>query len=180
MLFVPAAAELTVTLDGGVSGMTSNSVIDIEHDSSSVWIGTGGGAAVTTDNGASWTTYGDETLPSGEVSGLAVNGRGVWVGNSHTQAAAGESFPYGDGISLSRDGGLTWSTFLPEQSQFFRQAVVRSLAVRFDRLFGQLLWRLDSHHRFRRHMAKSISPLSSTAATPIRSTITIRPIPTRA
>jgi hypothetical protein len=114
-----AWAGMQMSVNGGRSGITSNSVIDIEHDSVSVWLGTGGGVSVTRDNGGSWTTYGAETLPSEEVSGMAVDPRGVWVGTSHSQTVQGESYPLGDGISLSRDGGQTWQTFTPEQSSYF-------------------------------------------------------------
>ncbi len=114
-----AWAGLQISVEGGRSGITSNSVIDIKHDSSSVWLGTGGGVSVTEDNGASWTTYGTETLPSDEVSAMDVNQRGAWVGTSHSETVQDESYPYGNGISLTRDGGQTWQTFNPEQSSYF-------------------------------------------------------------
>ncbi len=117
--FTATWAGMQVTTDGGRSGITSNTVIDIKHDSVSVWLGTGSGAAVSTDDGASWITYGAEILPSAEVSAMAINQKGVWVGNSHSQSSQGSSYPYGDGISFTRNGGTTWQTFRPEQANYF-------------------------------------------------------------
>ena len=114
-----AYGELSVSLDGGISGITSNSVIDIDHDSASVWLGTGGGASSSTDGGLTWITYGTPTLPSDEVSALAANDRGIWVANSHSQAEAGEAYPFGDGISVSRDGGQSWYTSNAEQVRYY-------------------------------------------------------------
>jgi hypothetical protein len=119
LLSAPARAELAVSVDSGVSGITSNSVIDIDHDSASVWIGTGGGASVTTDGGVNWTTFGAGPLPTDEVSAMAVNQKGVWVGSSHSQSAQGTSYPFGDGLSLTRDGGHNWSTHKPEQASYY-------------------------------------------------------------
>ncbi len=121
ILLFPALvlAEKTITLDGGVSGLTSNSLIDIAHDSSSVWLGTGGGASVTTDSGAHWTTYKTPTLPQDEVSALAVNNHGVWVSSSRSEVRNSESIPIGSGISLTVDGGLTWQTFSPRQATWY-------------------------------------------------------------
>jgi hypothetical protein len=109
-------ASISASLQDGISGLTSNSVIDIAHDSSSVWAGTGGGAAVTADSGSTWTTYGEgHGLPRDEISALVANNRGVWVANSHSEDVSGDRIPYGDGISFSSDGGETWETFTPRQ-----------------------------------------------------------------
>jgi hypothetical protein len=130
---VLAFAEIEMSVDGGITGITSNSVIDIEHDSSSVYLGTGGGLSVSSNGGSHWITYDSGTLPSSEVSALAANNRAVWVGNSHSQSASGAFYPYGDGISLSHNGGLTWQSFTPRQVNFYGQlsydlAVYDSLA----------------------------------------------------
>lgn len=118
-LFGLARADLEISVQEGVSGLTSNSVIDIGHDSPAIWLGTGGGASVSANDGVSWTTYGRDPLPGPEVSALDVNDRAAWVANSHSEAAAGDEFPYGDGISFTRDGGLNWTILHPEQASFF-------------------------------------------------------------
>jgi len=119
ILILPAAtavASVSISLQDGISGLTSNSVIDIAHDSSSIWLGTGGGAAVTFDEGETWTTYGEgHGLPRDEVSALAANDRAVWVASSHSETVGSESVPFGDGISLTTDGGAGWETFTPKQ-----------------------------------------------------------------
>jgi hypothetical protein len=115
LTFSSVWAGVAVTVSGGRSGITSNTVIDIKNDSSTVWLGTGSGASVTRDGGGTWTTYGAETLPSEEVSALAVNPNGVWVGCSNTVTYQGESYPAGSGIALTRNGGVTWDTLSPNQ-----------------------------------------------------------------
>ncbi len=118
LIFTAAIAEgsVSISLQDGISGLTSNSVIDIAHDSSSVWLGSGGGAGVTFDDGETWTTYGeDHGLPRDEVSALAANDRGVWVASSHSETISGDRVPFGDGISLTTDSGTSWETFTPKQ-----------------------------------------------------------------
>ena len=118
LLVIPAVAiaSISITLEGGRSGLSSNSVIDISNSGTSVWLGTGSGAAVTTDEGQTWTTYGrDGGLPGDEVSALTANNRGVWVANSHTEEISGDNVPFGDSISFSSDGGMTWHSFGPKQ-----------------------------------------------------------------
>jgi len=117
--FEVAMADLQISVQGGVSGMTSNSVIDIDHDSTSIWFGTGGGATVTNDTGASLTTYGQDPLPSPELSALVANNKAVWVASSHSQEAQGDEYPFGDGISFTRDAGQTWTVTRPEQATYF-------------------------------------------------------------
>jgi hypothetical protein len=116
---IMAHAELSVSVNGGISGITSNSVIDIDHDSVSIWLGTGSGAAVSTDNGESWTTYGSPDLPANEVSALAANNRAIWVATSHSVAVSGESYPFGDGISITRDRGLSWDSSMASQVRYY-------------------------------------------------------------
>lgn len=118
ILLIPALAlaSMSISVEGGRAGLTSNSVIDISHDMMSVWLGTGGGASVTTDGGVTWMTYGRAGgLPADEVSALTANDRGVWVASSHSEVVSGESIPYGDSISFSSDGGTTWLKFGPRQ-----------------------------------------------------------------
>ncbi len=119
ILILPAATaigSISISIQDGISGLTSNSVIDIAHDSLSIWLGSGGGAAVTFDDGETWTLYGeDHGLPGNEVSALAGNDRGVWVATSHSETVSGGSVPIGDGISLTTDGGASWETFTPKQ-----------------------------------------------------------------
>ena len=112
-------ARVSVDINSGISGITSNSVIDIDHDSSSIWLGTGDGATVTFDGGQTWTTYASPDLPADEVSALAANNRGVWVATSHSVAVSGESYPFGDGISVTRDGGISWDSSMASQVHYY-------------------------------------------------------------
>ena len=111
-----AFAAITIDLEGGLSGLSSNSVIDISHQGSSIWLGTGTGAAVSTDAGQSWITFGqDGGLPGNEVSALTASELGVWVANSYTEEVSGDNIPYGDSVSFSSDGGMSWQSFGPKQ-----------------------------------------------------------------
>ncbi|UCE65206.1 MAG: exo-alpha-sialidase [Candidatus Zixiibacteriota bacterium] len=109
-----AFGRVTITMDGGITGLTSNAVIDINHTSDAIWLGTGSGASVSFDNGDTWATFGAESgLPGEEVSALAANDVAIWVANSHSETVSGEDVPYGDGISFSTDDGQTWASFRP-------------------------------------------------------------------
>ena len=45
LMFVSiAAGRVTITMDGGMTGLSSNAVIDIDHSSTGIWLGTGSGA----------------------------------------------------------------------------------------------------------------------------------------
>jgi hypothetical protein len=117
---VTSSAEISISVQDGITGLTSNSVIDIAHDSVSVWAGTGGGAAVTFDEGDTWITYGGgHGLPGDEVSALAANNRGVWVANSRSETVSGERIPIGQGISLTVDDGQNWQNFDPRQATWY-------------------------------------------------------------
>ncbi|HBC47329.1 MAG TPA: hypothetical protein DCZ43_09810, partial [candidate division Zixibacteria bacterium] len=118
LTFSAAWAKMSVDVNDGRGGLTSNSVIDIKHNSSSIWLGTGGGASVTSDGGSTWTTYSAGTIPSDEVSSLAANDRAVWVGTSHSFEYQDQTIPVGDGFGLSRDNGQTWQVLTPEQAHF--------------------------------------------------------------
>jgi len=116
LLANPVLGGVNATLDGGISGITSNSVIDISHQPNVIWLGTGSGAAVSTDGGNTWLTYGQAGgLPSDEISALAANSRGVWVANSYSEEVSGQNIPYGDSVSFSSDGGNSWISFGPKQ-----------------------------------------------------------------
>lgn len=109
-----ALGRVSITLDGGITGLTSNAVIDIDHTSGAVWLGTGSGASVSFDSGATWTTFSTESgLPVVEVSALAANDVAVWVGISHSETYSGDDIPFGNGISFSTDDGQTWESFHP-------------------------------------------------------------------
>ncbi len=112
--FALAFGRVSITVDGGITGLTSNSVIDIDHDSTSIWLGSGGGASVSSDSGASWTTFGTGSgLPGDEISAMAASNRAVWIANSHSEEVNSDNVPYGDGISYSADGGNSWNSFRP-------------------------------------------------------------------
>lgn len=120
VLPVTTLAGISISVQDGITGLTSNSVIDIAHDSVSVWAGTGGGASVTFDDGGTWVTYGEGNgLPRDEVSALAANNRGVWVANSYSETVGGDRVPIGGGISLTVDGGENWQFFDPLQATWY-------------------------------------------------------------
>jgi len=128
ILFIPliafgtAKADISISVQDGRSGMTSNSVIDIDHDSTRIWLGTGGGVAVTSDSGSTWVTYGADPLPAEEVSAFSVNDFAAWVATSHSREFQGEQYPEGDGILFTRNDGSTWSSGQPDSARHPSQA----------------------------------------------------------
>lgn len=115
-------ALMNYTLDEPYTpGITSNSVIDIAHNAGGIWLGTANGASFSEDTGAFWRTYMDPPLPTIQVSALAANTWNdtsyMWVTTTHTDRIQGDTYPFGDGLVLTKDNGINWdtTTFKPPQ-----------------------------------------------------------------
>jgi hypothetical protein len=108
-----AFAYMNITLDEPMEGLRSNSIIEIVYDSSGIWLGTAGGASYLPDGDSIWQTYTAENgLHSTEVSALAFSRVNditrVCIATLHTEYASGQNVPFGDGYSITTDGGDTW------------------------------------------------------------------------
>ncbi len=117
-----ALALMNYTLDEPYTpGITSNSVIDIAHNAGGIWLGTANGASFSEDSGAFWRTYMDPPLPTIQVSALATSTwqdtSYMWVTTTHTDRIQGDTYPFGDGLVLTKDNGINWdtTTFKPPQ-----------------------------------------------------------------
>jgi len=112
--------------DAPNSGLLNNSFIDILYNDGTVWVASGHGLSYSSDLGRTWYTLTTETNPglaSDQPSGLYGRPGQVWVGGSHSEAYEGINYPFGDGISLSTDGGGTWETFRPPEASDFGKLV---------------------------------------------------------
>ena len=102
-------------------GITSNSIIDIAHNTNGIWLGTGAGASFSGDSGTNWQTYNESPpLPGLQISALATGTHNdtsyMWVSASHSERIQGDSYPFGDGLVLTKDNGQNWdSVRTPEQ-----------------------------------------------------------------
>jgi len=122
-----AMAFISMSLDDPYEGIASNSVIEIVYDSSGIWLGTASGASYLADGETQWRTFSDNSgLHSDEVSALAAsvhNGTTyVCIATLHTEAVAGDNVPFGDGFSITTDGGTTWlpdSVTYPGNASYF-------------------------------------------------------------
>lgn len=114
LLSVPGFAYMSISLEEPpYQGLTSNSIIDIVYDSTGIWLGSAGGASYLANGDSLWQTFQKGSgLHSTEVSALGAsvyNGtRYVCVATLHSEEAAGESVPFGDGYSITWDGGQNW------------------------------------------------------------------------
>jgi hypothetical protein len=124
MIFGAAGQSLALmnyTLDEPYTpGITSNSIIDIGHNAAGIWLGTANGASFSEDTAASWRTYMEPPLPSIQVSALAAGALNdttyMWVTTTHTDRIQGDTYPFGDGLIMTKNNGEDWDTLrTPEQ-----------------------------------------------------------------
>jgi hypothetical protein len=113
LLTSSAMAIMNISLDEPYEGLRSNSIIELAHDSTGIWIGSAGGASYRLDGDTAWTTFtGESGLHSSDVSALATsyyNGHTiVCIATLHNEYASGQTVPFGDGFSITTDYGQTW------------------------------------------------------------------------
>jgi len=112
--------------DAPDSGLLNNSFIDILYNDDTVWVASNHGLSYSPDLGRTWFTLTTQTNPglaSDQPSALYGRPGYLWVGGSHAEAYEGINYPFGDGISLSTDGGGTWETFAPSEAAGFGKLV---------------------------------------------------------
>jgi hypothetical protein len=116
-----AMAFMYYSLDApSTPGITSNSIIDIGHNSIGIWLGTANGASFSEDTAATWRTYMDPPLPSVQISALAASTYHdttyMWTTTTHTDRIQGDTYPFGDGLIMTKNNGEDWDTVrTPEQ-----------------------------------------------------------------
>ncbi|MDM7925165.1 MAG: FlgD immunoglobulin-like domain containing protein [bacterium] len=98
----------------------SHRAFSIHFDGRSLWAGSAGGVHRSDDNGLTWTTFSHRSQPRGISGNFVVAiatqknaGRSiVWAATIETTSESGDTTET-RGVSMSEDGGLTWSVKLP-------------------------------------------------------------------
>jgi len=123
VLWVIAAAsqaQLLKTFHMGAAtppqkGLAGNGITDIKPDGAgTLWFGTGHGLSRTANDGESFETYGTAVgVGHGSVCGLWASGDTVIVATATDTLtkASEQTLSKGTGISISFDGGATWSHY---------------------------------------------------------------------
>lgn len=122
---VPRSLPLNWSLEAGAQSQESstdsvpgsNTIVDLINAGNGVWAATGLGASKYSPSTQEWVTYGaDDGLGADEVPALHIvpGTDKIWVATSHSGVVELQPVPYGDGLFLSTDGGLTWQDRSPE------------------------------------------------------------------
>lgn len=89
----------------------SNSVTDIISIGDTVWIGTGKGVSLSTDNGETWTNFtGGDVFGDENIASIGYKNGVFWASTAHNTDQNGQSLPEGSGFKYTTDNGLTWSS----------------------------------------------------------------------
>lgn len=98
-----------------VRALLGNGIGSLASDSLFLWAGTDAGVSKLPRQAVEsgdWTTYTvKDGLGGNSISALAVGRGDVWVAAAHDSAA--RTSEVSDGISVTRDGGRTWTTVTP-------------------------------------------------------------------
>ncbi len=97
----------------------SHRAFSIHFDGKSLWAGSAGGIHRSDDNGSTWTTFTHRNQPRGISGNFVVSiatqkiaeRRFVWAATIETTSESGDTTET-RGVSMSEDGGLTWSVKL--------------------------------------------------------------------
>ena len=89
----------------------SNSITDIIALGDTIWLGTGNGVSLSTDNGETWTNfYNDETFGTESIPAIGYDKYHhiFWAATAHSKDVSGSSLPEGSGLRYTSDNGVTW------------------------------------------------------------------------
>ncbi|MFQ5607796.1 MAG: hypothetical protein ACE5GA_07595, partial [Candidatus Zixiibacteriota bacterium] len=104
-------AKLAADLADPLTGLRSNSGVDIVAHRGGVWVGTTNGVSFTDDLGQTWFTYDETTgLNASNTSALFALGNRIWTATASTEVINGASQAVGQGVQFSDDGGFLWQT----------------------------------------------------------------------
>lgn len=126
----PSAMNMAGWAFGKVSGR-SNAITADPSDDSIVYFGSAsGGVWKTTNGGTSWTPMFDQvgTLPIGAITIDPANNSRVWVGTGDKNQGCLGAY-LGQGVSLSADGGLTWTQKNGSGASAMPLSIVNTIAV---------------------------------------------------
>jgi len=124
LLIVPAVLELLLPasyaagqiikkshfrFQSNSENLPSNFIGDILIVGADVWLGSGGGLSLTTDNGFTFTNFsGKSGMGKGGTSAIAYNNGVIWVATGYDTLISEESLDAGGGLSWSENKGATW------------------------------------------------------------------------
>ena len=147
---VPVAFSSKAASEPGI-GLGGNEVGDIVYTGTHLWvtvgpyvcklIGSGEGAG---EEATDWERYDYGPTISGEsASALCIYGDTIWIGTAYTTTYQGDEIPAGNGLYLSKDGGLNWQHFETEDIFVERKddRYPDNITVCYDIVFdGQTVW----------------------------------------
>lgn len=117
-LFVPLDGRATDLRAPSVRALLGNGIGKIMSDGLFLWVGTDAGVGrillLAFDSG-DWTTFTREDGLSGDgITAMAVGHGEVWTASARDSSVMQSEV--GEGISVTRDRGQTWTTFRPERA----------------------------------------------------------------
>ena len=126
----PSAMNMTGWSFGKVSGR-NNAITPHPTDDNIVYFGAAaGGVWKTTNGGVSWTPIFDQvgTLPIGAITIDPNNANRVWVGTGDKNQGCLGAY-LGQGVSLSSDGGQSWTNMNGSGTTNMPLSIVNSVAI---------------------------------------------------
>ena len=110
--------------DEPIAGLTGNSFVDILYFDGIIWMASGNGLSYSLDFGQTWNTQNSSTgMNSNEPSAIFARPSQIWVAGTHSEDYQGISYPFGNGINRSYDGGVTWENMTPVEATSFAHLV---------------------------------------------------------
>ena len=100
-----------------VRALIGNGISELGSDNQYLWMGTDAGLSrIELDNfdSGDWITFTtDDGISGNNITAMAIGSGEVWMAAAHDSSVMQSEV--GDGISVTRDGGESWTTFRPER-----------------------------------------------------------------
>lgn len=91
--------------------ISSSNVSDIITIGDTIWIGTGQGLSLSTDNGNTWKKFtNDNTFGTESISAIGYYKGTFWAATAHSVVKDNQSLPEGSGLKYTTDNGNTWTS----------------------------------------------------------------------
>ncbi len=97
------------------SGLVGNGITDLLYFGTDLYVGTGYGLSVSSDNGESWKNYTPrEYKGEGGISAITVADDGtLWIATGYDSTINGDNLSVGGGLRYRLPGGNTWN-YIPQ------------------------------------------------------------------
>ncbi len=120
--FMPGDSRIAKTAAN--PAISSSNVSDILTIGDTIWIGTGQGLSLSTDNGNSWKNFtNDKTFGTLSISAIGYNNGVFWAAAATDTNTSQGSMPKGRGLRYTTDNGQNW-TFVPEPVDNLKDTIV--------------------------------------------------------